>query len=220
MAPRDDYFENHFLKLRFPWALYHRPIVGRLQQVLSSASNATVLNVGSGPFLEFDTLRAHGNRFAICDIDERAIEVARRHHGARLLGAEVSRVGEPLPFESNTFDLVVSMDVIEHVLCPEPWLSELVRVTRPGGRVFLTTPNYASFSLRLIENTALELVARCQGFSRRGIHPTKMTPARLGALLGGAGLDESVIDTVAFGWVLCSISRRPLQSRSGEESSV
>jgi SAM-dependent methyltransferase len=48
---------------------------------------------------------------------------------------------ERLPFESESFDLVWCSEVIEHLHKPDFAMSELRRVTRPGGHLVLTTPN-------------------------------------------------------------------------------
>lgn len=45
-----------------------------------------------------------------------------------------------LSFPENSFDLIVSVDVIEHVGAPEKMLSEIARVLKPGGFVFITFP--------------------------------------------------------------------------------
>ena len=42
----------------------------------------------------------------------------------------------------NSFDTVISCETIEHVPDPALAVCELARVLRPGGRLFLTTPNY------------------------------------------------------------------------------
>jgi ubiquinone/menaquinone biosynthesis C-methylase UbiE len=47
-----------------------------------------------------------------------------------------------LPFPDDCFDLVVSCETIEHLPHPEKGVSEFHWVTGPGGRLFLTTPNY------------------------------------------------------------------------------
>jgi len=208
MSEAVDYFKNHRHKLRFPWSLYHRPIVAALGAALGSSLGPDVLNVGSGPFFELAEVDATGRRISVCDIDERAIEAARRLHGDKIVSADVVRPGEPLPYRDESFDLVVSMDVIEHVPEPVEWTREVLRVLKPGGVLFLTTPNYASASLRVIENTALEAVARVQGFSRRHIHPTKMTPQRLTDVLGQAGAELTHIESIAFGWVLTAHARK------------
>jgi 2-polyprenyl-3-methyl-5-hydroxy-6-metoxy-1,4-benzoquinol methylase len=54
----------------------------------------------------------------------------------------ISGVGEKLPFSKNYFDIVFSYQVVEHVQDLEQFLSELVRVCRPGGDIYITGPNY------------------------------------------------------------------------------
>ena len=49
---------------------------------------------------------------------------------------------ESIPHARGTFDTVISCETIEHVPDPRRAIRELARVLRPGGRLFLTTPNY------------------------------------------------------------------------------
>jgi SAM-dependent methyltransferase len=49
--------------------------------------------------------------------------------------------GEHLPFPPNTFDLVLSHEVIEHVQDDRAAVAEIVRALRPGGRLALFCPN-------------------------------------------------------------------------------
>jgi SAM-dependent methyltransferase len=211
MTETVDYFSNHQLKLRFPWRLYHRPIVQELGNALGTCGGAEVLNVGSGPFFEFSELAGTRKHFTLCDIDPRAIQLATELHASQLRGADVITPNAPLPYASQTFDAVVSMDVVEHILDPLPWLREVLRVLKPGGLLFLTTPNYGSRSLRLLENTLLEAIARAQGFSRAGLHPTKLDAPKLEKLLEHAGA-SSTIRPIAFGWVLAAVCHHSSRS--------
>lgn len=54
--------------------------------------------------------------------------------------------GTGLPFPAESFELVLSHSVIEHVDSAERYLSECYRVLRPGGVLFLQTPPYLSFA--------------------------------------------------------------------------
>jgi len=208
MAESVDYFSNHRFKLRFPWRLYHQPIVRELESALSASVGTEVLNLGSGPFFELSALPELGKRFTLCDIDPRALSVARELHGAALAGTDTLTPGAPLPYPSAHFDAVVSMDVIEHLVDPLPWLKDALRVLKPGGLLFLTTPNYASRSLRAIENSALEAIARAQGFSRKELHPSKLETSSLRSLLARAGAKNAVIKQISFGWVLAAYAWR------------
>lgn len=208
MSEKVDYFSNHSFKLRFPWRLYHQPIVRELVQAVTASRGSEVLNIGSGPFFELKEVPTTDRRFTICDIDERAIELARRIHGTGLAGADVIDASGSLPYADARFDLVVSMDVIEHVPDPIPWLREATRVLKRGGSLLLTTPNYASRSLRIIEDTFLEGIARMQGFSRRHIHPVKLNPPRMRELLKAVGLSDIEVRVIALGWVVAATARK------------
>lgn len=50
-------------------------------------------------------------------------------------------VGEHLPFPENSFDLILSNEVIEHVQSDREAVSEIVRTLKPGGRLVLFCPN-------------------------------------------------------------------------------
>jgi SAM-dependent methyltransferase len=53
--------------------------------------------------------------------------------------------GQSLPFADNSFDLIVSCETIEHLPDVRSAIREMYRVTRPQGRLLLTTPNYFNF---------------------------------------------------------------------------
>jgi ubiquinone/menaquinone biosynthesis C-methylase UbiE len=51
--------------------------------------------------------------------------------------------GENLPFKDSSFDFTHCFTVLEHVQDVEKCLDEMIRVTKSGGRILITTPNYA-----------------------------------------------------------------------------
>lgn len=57
---------------------------------------------------------------------------------------------QPLPFDSESFDLIWCSEVIEHLQDPAFVMSELRRVTKPGGTLVLTTPNSYAWLFRFI----------------------------------------------------------------------
>jgi SAM-dependent methyltransferase len=66
--------------------------------------------------------------------------------GIRYICADIN---DPLPFESGSFDCVVSREGIEHLVTPFTFLGELCRVLQPGGVLFLTTPNIMTVDARM-----------------------------------------------------------------------
>lgn len=68
-----------------------------------------------------------------------------------------------LPFRSASFDIVVSLDTIEHAATPARFLAEIGRVLRPGGSAVIITPNllgYHAMIAKMIGNFGAELVWR------------------------------------------------------------
>jgi ubiquinone/menaquinone biosynthesis C-methylase UbiE len=59
----------------------------------------------------------------------------------RFVVADILRLDQ---FEDGEFDTVFSCETIEHVPDPQAAVRQLARVLRPGGRLYLTTPNYLS----------------------------------------------------------------------------
>ena len=57
----------------------------------------------------------------------------------------VSGVAENLPFSDNSFDLIYSTNVLEHVKDPKQVFKESIRVLKPGGFLQFVIPNYFSF---------------------------------------------------------------------------
>lgn len=50
----------------------------------------------------------------------------------------------PYPFADNEFDLIVSRHAVEHVPDVMAFITELYRITRPGGTIKLITPHYTN----------------------------------------------------------------------------
>ena len=69
------------------------------------------------------------------------VELDRARKALSTAEGIVQGVGEHIPFADDTFDLVFSNEVIEHVQDDTLYAAEMVRVTKPGGRILLFCPN-------------------------------------------------------------------------------
>lgn len=81
-----------------------------------------------------------------CDFSPVAVEKAvgfAAKLGLRIARFEVADI-QNLRFADGEFDTVFSTETVEHVPDPPLAVRELARVLKPGGRLFLTTPNYFS----------------------------------------------------------------------------
>ena len=69
----------------------------------------------------------------------------------RRTGAKVFRGELPSAhYADGQFDVVVSLEVLEHLPAPKEHLQEVWRVTRPGGLLILSTPNFDGLSRRCL----------------------------------------------------------------------
>jgi ubiquinone/menaquinone biosynthesis C-methylase UbiE len=81
------------------------------------------------------------------DFSSTALQIARgKANGARTQPHSQVDLAQAdaqnLPYAKDSFDAIVSCETIEHLPDPPAALREMARVTRSGGTLFLTTPNY------------------------------------------------------------------------------
>ena len=69
------------------------------------------------------------------------IERSRARAARASIPNALQAAGEAIPFADNTFDTVLSHEVIEHVHDDRRALAEMLRVAKPGGRILLFCPN-------------------------------------------------------------------------------
>jgi SAM-dependent methyltransferase len=184
-----DYFANHARGRTFPWTLYHTPIERDLTRFLETVDpNGEVLVVGCGLLHEIDTAPV-GLSYTVVDIDSRAVASVLARRDPRIVSGQVVDAEAPIDL-GRRFAAIYAKEVIEHVIAWPRWLAGLRRALVPGGRLWLSTPNYGEPWLPAIESTVLELVARRSGFTRRHIHPTRFSRRSLARGLRGAGFED------------------------------
>ncbi len=101
------------------------------------AGRARILDAGCGSGRNMVELAGYGEVTGV-ELSATSVEVAR----GRGVGEVVAGSVLEMPFEEESFELAVSLDVIEHLEDDRAALKELRRVVAPGGALLVTVPAY------------------------------------------------------------------------------
>jgi SAM-dependent methyltransferase len=111
--------------------------------LLPYCADAVVLEAGCGEGYGAALIASRARRVLGLDYDElTAAHVARAYPVVDVVRGNLAG----LPVRSSTVDVVANLQVIEHLWDQEGFLTECLRVLRPGGRLLVTTPNRITFS--------------------------------------------------------------------------
>jgi 2-polyprenyl-6-hydroxyphenyl methylase/3-demethylubiquinone-9 3-methyltransferase len=153
----------------------------------------SALDVGCGAGLLAEPLARLGAKVTGVDAAPEVIAVAREH--AASMGLEIDYRVAAVEDTQGQFDLVTSMEVIEHVADPAAFVKSLARRLAPDGLLILSTPNATAWS-RLMMITLGEGLGRIP----RGTHDFDkfVAPERMKVLLADAGL--KCLDVEGIAW--------------------
>jgi 2-polyprenyl-3-methyl-5-hydroxy-6-metoxy-1,4-benzoquinol methylase len=105
--------------------------------LLDDLTDKTLLDAGSGTGWFSKEAVRRGAKVISLDIGPRLLVKVREKCKVRAVAGSVLR----LPFPDDTFDYLISSEVIEHTPSPEQALREFGRVLKHEGRIVVTTPN-------------------------------------------------------------------------------
>lgn len=117
----------------------------RLARLGDPAADGRLLDVGAAYGFAVAEAARRGWRAVGVEISRPAAAQADQVAPGRVGVADALR----LPFADGAFDAVTLWDVIEHLADPHAAVAELSRLTRPGGRLVLTTGDVESWVARL-----------------------------------------------------------------------
>ncbi len=195
-----------------------------LQQLHMLPKGARVLDIPAGRGQFSDALRQLGMEVVSADLN-----------GLRedYLAIDMSQA---LPLETSSFDVVVCTEGLEHMLAPHELVLELLRVTRPGGYLFLSVPNIHNFYSRLqflftgtfFQFQAFDVADTPLNHSgdRGHVSPVSLPQLRWWLHLGGGKIEELLPDKEKrrflkpFYWLLHQLGRpwrNQLRRKAGQE---
>jgi 2-polyprenyl-6-hydroxyphenyl methylase/3-demethylubiquinone-9 3-methyltransferase len=153
----------------------------------------TALDVGCGAGLLAEPLARLGAKVTAVDAAPELIEVARAHAAGQGLDIDYRAAG--VEAVEGKFDLITSMEVIEHVADPQAFVDDLAKRLAKGGLIILSTPNKTAWS-KLLTITLAEGLRQIP----KGTHDFEafIDPDTMRGLLAHAGLEVIDFEGIAI----------------------
>lgn len=118
------------------WYKGRREIIGKLLTPFLEP-NIRILDAGCGAGGNMEFMDEYGTVVGI-DISQEMVEYCR------MIGLKVSHGSvDNMPFQDADFDVVLCLDVLEHLPDEQPVLEELKRVVKPGGILIFSVPAFS-----------------------------------------------------------------------------
>jgi len=169
--------EKYYAGRRFHDSVYRELIAKHLRP------GERLLDAGCGRYMQFSKALAATAHVVGIDLEE-TLEThnERAPFGVR---GDLNR----LPFAAESFDIVISRSVVEHLDDPPVVFREFARVLRPGGKVVIVTPNKYDYVSLIAAVTPFRvhqlLVSRIFPVSEHDVFPTRYRANTVSALRRG-----------------------------------
>jgi SAM-dependent methyltransferase len=134
---RDYELQTHQAENRHWWYRGRRTVLDGVIADLGMPANARILDAGCGSGRFMVDLAKRGEVTGV-ELSDTSVALARQ----RGIGEVVAGSVLEMPFADASFDLAVSLDVVEHLEDDVAALRELRRVVAPGGALLVTVPAY------------------------------------------------------------------------------
>jgi len=135
-----------------------------LTEFCANFTNKRCLDLGSDNGIVSYLFRQAGGSWASADIEEDAVLSIRN-----LVGTDVHHIdGKSTPFKDEEFNLIVIVDLLEHIVEDQQFLAELNRILKKGGNLVINVPNIKKWSIILPARNLLGLTDDQHGHVRPG----------------------------------------------------
>jgi len=168
------------------YAAYKR----RLAELLEPRGGGRYLEVGTGTGADaLELASRYGAHVTGVDVSRAMVDEARR----RGLRDALVATADALPFEDASFDGCWADRVFQHLADPQAALAEMVRVTRPGGRLVVADPDYDT---QVVDVADQELARKVLRFRADHLLRNGTLAHRLGGVFVRAGLTDVVVEAL------------------------
>lgn len=155
-----------------------------LKTNIPTGNDIEFLDFGCGKgFLLSEILKVNPDlKITGADVSKTAIAYAKKAiPSARFT---VIEDGHKLPFKNNSFDFILAADVLEHVYDTDMVFTELVRILKPGGKIFISVPYHG-----MLKNLAISFFGFDFYFDPKQPHIRFYTKKNLFKIVKEKGLD-------------------------------
>jgi 2-polyprenyl-6-hydroxyphenyl methylase/3-demethylubiquinone-9 3-methyltransferase len=171
-----------------------------------SYSGLSILDIGCGGGLVSEPMARLGANITGIDADINAIETAKEH--AATAGLSISyraTSSDVLRDEKGQFDVVLALEIVEHVADVDKFVSDCVDLCKSGGLIIFSTLNRTPQSF-LLGKVAAEYLLR---WVPAGTHDWKkfLKPSELARSVRKAGADISNVEGMVFDPIMHNFKR-------------
>lgn len=176
-----------------------------LKKLLKYKQAGELLDIGAGIGKFLSNAKKHFNVTGV-EVSDEAILVAKDMYGLDLIKGEF----ESIDFKGKKFDVISMSQILEHVPYPGNTIDHIKKNLVKGGIVFITVPNEASYSLRMVLAGCFSRIRlrRFKDFNHKGyrkieigkldeIHLSHFSESNLNSILTQKGF-EILSNTIEF----------------------
>ena len=181
---------------------------GRDTQNLKPYKGLSILDIGCGGGLVCEPMARLGADVTGIDADANAISIAQSHAAGGGLSIEYKALSsDDLLKGKKRFDVVLALEIVEHVADVDGFVRHCVELCKPGGLIVLSTLNRTPKSF-VLGKVAAEYVL---GWVPKGTHDWKkfLRPSELGRAVRQAGAEIQNIEGMTFNALRGEFVRSP-----------